>query len=114
MDHGFCSHTYDDWEPWWRLDLMQKYKVNMVVVYGRTDNALYRMQGLELRFGDSPNNHNPVCGTITNYKNATTTFCCNGMEGRYISAVIPGHSEYLHLCEVEVYGEPAPEEYDIC
>ncbi|XP_018430890.1 PREDICTED: fucolectin-like [Nanorana parkeri] len=112
--HGSCSHTDNDMAPWWRLDLKQKYKVNMVVFYGRSDGYLYRMNGLEVRVGDSPNNDNPVCGTITNSNNATTTFCCNGMAGRYISAVIPGRSEYLTLCEVEVYGELAPEEYDVC
>ncbi|XP_018430891.1 PREDICTED: fucolectin-like, partial [Nanorana parkeri] len=101
--HNSCSHTNGEWESWWRLDLQQKHKVNMVVVYGRSDSLLERMKGLEVRVGDSPNIHNPVCGKITNYTNPTTTFHCNGMEGRYISAVIPGRSEYLTLCEVEVY-----------
>ncbi|XP_018425264.1 PREDICTED: uncharacterized protein LOC108798053, partial [Nanorana parkeri] len=105
--HNSCTHTNYEWESWWRLDLQQKYKVNMVVVYGRSDCCKERMNGLEVRVGDSPNNHNPACGTITDYNITTTPFCCNGMEGRYISAVIPGRSEYLHLCEVEVYGEPA-------
>ncbi|XP_018427864.1 PREDICTED: uncharacterized protein LOC108800384, partial [Nanorana parkeri] len=112
--NGFCTTTDDEWESWWRLDLQQKYKVNMVVVYGRSDCCKERMNGLEVRVGDSPNNHNPVCGTITDSNNITTAFYCNGMEGRYISAVIPARSEYLTLCEVEVYGELAPEEYDVC
>ena len=34
------------------------------------------------------------------------TFECNGMEGRYVTVVIPGRAEYLTLCEVEVYGSP--------
>ena len=34
------------------------------------------------------------------------TFECYGMEGRYVTVVIPGRADYLILCEVEVYGSP--------
>ncbi|KAM9404079.1 fucolectin-7-like, partial [Salvelinus alpinus] len=36
----------------------------------------------------------------------SSTFQCNGMEGRYVNVVLPGRSEYLTVCEVEVYGSP--------
>lgn len=32
-------------------------------------------------------------------------FKCHGMEGRWVNVLIPGRSEYLTLCEVEVYAE---------
>ncbi|XP_018426657.1 PREDICTED: fucolectin-like [Nanorana parkeri] len=111
--HGSCSHTIADWEPWWRLDLKQKQSVYVIVVYGRSDYGLWRLQDLEVRIGDSPDNYNPLCGTITNSNNPTTTFCCNGLAGRYISAVIPGRSEQLTLCEVEVYNGTMTEN-DVC
>ena len=38
---------------------------------------------------------------------ATKTFSCRGMIGRYVNIVIP-RREYLHLAEVEVYGEKQP------
>ena len=34
----------------------------------------------------------------------TGNFECNGMDGRYVNIVIPGRTDYLLLCEVEVYG----------
>ncbi|XP_018425263.1 PREDICTED: fucolectin-like [Nanorana parkeri] len=111
--HGSCSHTNQDWEPWWRLDLKQKQSVYVIVVYGRGDDRLERLQDLEVRIGDSLDNNNPLCGTITDYTNPTTTFCCNGMAGRYISAVIPGRREYLTLCEIEVYNGTMTEN-DVC
>ncbi|XP_040208108.1 pentraxin fusion protein-like [Rana temporaria] len=104
--NGFCSHTGADSSPWWRLDMKRKYKVNVVVVSGRSDCCLERMRNLEVRIGNSPDNNNPVCDKITIATSATTTFCCNGMEGQYVSVVIPGRNEYLTLCEVEVYGDP--------
>ena len=36
---------------------------------------------------------------------ATYTYKCSGMEGRYVSIVIPGNKKILTLVEVEVYGE---------
>lgn len=47
------------------------------------------------------------CAVITSIPAGfSETFECNGMEGRYVTVVIPGRAEYLILCEVEVYGSP--------
>ncbi|XP_077349882.1 pentraxin fusion protein-like [Lithobates pipiens] len=108
--HGFCSHTNADLSPWWKVDLKQKYKVNVVVVTGRSDNAMERLMGAEVRIGNSPDNNNPVCGKVTQVSDPTTILCCNGMEGQYVSVVIPGRYEYLTLCHVEVYGDLVTEE----
>ncbi|KAM5158379.1 fucolectin-like [Mantella aurantiaca] len=110
---GFCTHNNADMGAWWSLDLKQRYKVKTVVVSGRSDCCFERMIGLELRIGDSPDNNNPVCGKISS-ATAGITFCCNGMEGQYISVVIPGRNEYLALCEVEVYGDPVTQENHVC
>ncbi|XP_077349880.1 pentraxin fusion protein-like [Lithobates pipiens] len=112
--HGFCSHTNVDPSPWWKVDLKQKYKVNVVVVTGRSDDVMERLMGAEVRIGNSPDNNNPVCGMVTQVSDPTTIFCCNGMEGQYVSVVIPGRSEYLTLCEVEVYGDLVAEEKRVC
>ncbi|XP_072254188.1 pentraxin fusion protein-like, partial [Pyxicephalus adspersus] len=104
--NGSCTHTRGDLEPWWKLDMKRRYNVNIVVVSGRTDCCLERLKGAEIRIGDSPDNNNPVCGTILDVSGPTTTFCCNGMRGRYLSIVIPGRTEYLSLCDVKVYVDP--------
>ncbi|XP_018430880.1 PREDICTED: fucolectin-like [Nanorana parkeri] len=112
-NHNSCTATNEDWEPWWRLDLKQKQSVYVIKVYARSDRFLERLKDLEVRIGDSPDNNNPLCGTITNYNIITTTFCCNGLAGRYVSTVIPGRSECLTLCEVEVYNGTMTEN-DVC
>ncbi|XP_075208838.1 uncharacterized protein LOC142316938 [Anomaloglossus baeobatrachus] len=105
-NNGSCTHTNQVKNPWWKLDLTQTYKISNVVITNRQDCCKERLMGAEVRIGDSPNNVNPVCGRVTNVTSATLSFCCNDMEGRYVSVVIPGRTEYLTLCEVEVYGEP--------
>ncbi|OCT75080.1 hypothetical protein XELAEV_18034070mg [Xenopus laevis] len=100
-----CAHTKEDFAPWWQLDLKKRHKIETVVIVNRMDCCHKRLLGAEIRVGDSAHNNNPVCGTITDVSQATITQFCNGMDGRYVSVVIPGRSEFLQLCEVEVYGE---------
>ncbi|XP_028436274.1 fucolectin-1-like [Perca flavescens] len=102
-----CSCTDNDFNPWWRLDLGKTHKVFSVKITNR-DSYSNRLNGAEIRIGDSlekNGNNNPRCTVISSIPGGSTeTFQCNGMDGRYVNIVIPGRSEYLTLCEVEVYG----------
>ncbi|XP_077349886.1 pentraxin fusion protein-like [Lithobates pipiens] len=100
--NGFCPHTNNDQSPWWKVDMKRKYKVNAVVLTGRSYAVMERLIGAEVRIGNSPDNNNPVCGKVTKITNPTLNFFCDEMEGQYVSVVIPGRSEYLHLYEVEI------------
>ncbi|XP_044213979.1 uncharacterized protein LOC122986724 [Thunnus albacares] len=104
---GSCSCTSYIASPWWRVDLQKTHKVFSVKI---TNENIYphRLDGAEIHVGDSTvnnGNSNTRCAVITHIPAGFThTFDCNGMDGRYVSIVIPGRSDYLHLCEVEVYG----------
>ncbi|CAJ0932314.1 unnamed protein product [Ranitomeya imitator] len=111
---GSCTHTNNQKNPWWKLDLKQMYKISNVVIANRMDCCKERLMGAEVRIGNSPNNNNPVCDKVKSVKSATLSFCCNGMEGQYVSVVIPGRSESLSLCEVEVYGDPVNKGNKVC
>ncbi|XP_053182682.1 fucolectin-1-like [Scomber japonicus] len=104
---GSCTHTAHDLNPWWRLDLGKTHKVFIVNIVSR-DGDPYRLNGAEIRIGNSPEhngNNNPRCAVINNIPaGVIQTYKCNGMDGRYVTIVIPGKREYLILCEVEVYG----------
>eukprot|EP00079_Xenopus_tropicalis_P036631 XP_017950402.1 PREDICTED: uncharacterized protein LOC108644505 [Xenopus tropicalis] len=123
-----CAHTNDDKSPWWRLDLKSRFAVEYVFLVYRMDDKRERLLGAEIRIGDSADNKNAVfclefdakseqgakiniaagqsrVGPSLKATKAIITLCCEGMEGRYVSVVIPGRREYLQLCEVEVYGE---------
>ncbi|KAM4736538.1 LOW QUALITY PROTEIN: fucolectin-5-like [Anableps anableps] len=101
-----CSHTSNDFSPWWRLDMCKTRKVFSIKIVNR-DSAEERLNGAEICIGDSLDNNgnnNPRCAVITvSSGKSLYEFDCNGMEGRY-NIVIPGRSEFLTLCEVEVYG----------
>ncbi|XP_040899833.1 uncharacterized protein si:ch211-215k15.4 [Toxotes jaculatrix] len=103
-----CTHTTNEINPWWRLDLGKTHKVFSVNVTNTRDSVPERLNGAEIRIGDSLSNNgnnNPRCAVISQIPAGfTQNFQCNGMNGRFINIVIPGRAEYLTLCEVEVYG----------
>jgi len=51
-----CSHTKNDISPWWRLDLRVTHKVFSVKITNR-DGASRRLNGAEIRIGDSMENY---------------------------------------------------------
>lgn len=105
-EHGSCSHTSNDINPWWRLDLRKTHKVFSVKITN-IDADPERLDGAEIRIGDSledNGNDNPRCAVITSIPaGGAAEFQCNGMDGRYVNIVIP-REDFLSLCEVEVYG----------
>lgn len=110
---GSCSHTAErETGPWWRVDLHQSYIISEVKITNRGDCCPERLDGAEIRIGnslDNNGNNNDRCTTITHIPNGNTfTFTCDSgtMEGRYVNVVIPGENKTLTLCEVEVYGNP--------
>ncbi|XP_069822710.1 uncharacterized protein [Dendropsophus ebraccatus] len=107
---GECTHTRKELQPWWNLDLKSTYRISSVAITNRGDCCRERINGAEIRIGDSDDNGgvgNPRCGVVfrMNY-GETLSFNCRGMEGRYITIVIPEQKQYLSLCEVQVFGEP--------
>ncbi|KAJ7999310.1 hypothetical protein DPEC_G00193060 [Dallia pectoralis] len=108
---GSCTHTQKDTNPWWRVDLKEVYKVSTVSLTNRKDCCPERLDGAEIRIGNSLENNginNPRCAVVSNIPAGETVyFQCKEMEGRYVVVVIPGRAEWLTLCEVEVYGSPA-------
>uniref|UniRef100_A0A673IUU5 Fucolectin tachylectin-4 pentraxin-1 domain-containing protein n=1 Tax=Sinocyclocheilus rhinocerous TaxID=307959 RepID=A0A673IUU5_9TELE len=104
-----CSSTDIQTNPWWRVDLRYIYRVSRVVITNRLDCCPERINGAEIRIGNSlenNGNNNPICAVISSIPaGVSSTYTCNNMDGRYVSLFIPGDSTILTLCEVEVYGE---------
>ncbi|XP_030609374.1 pentraxin fusion protein-like [Archocentrus centrarchus] len=108
--NGFCSHTAEDeTNPWWRVDLQQSFRITAVKITNRGDCCAERLDGAEIRIGNSlenNGNNNPRCASISRIKTGkTSTYQCDGgsMEGRFVNVFLPGQKKTLTLCEVEVY-----------
>ncbi|KAG8543117.1 hypothetical protein GDO81_025343 [Engystomops pustulosus] len=111
-----CTHTLHDLEPWWRVDMLSRMRVSSVAITNRGDCCAYRLKGAEIRIGNSEEHggrNNPRCAKIPSIGlGETFIFDCDGMEGRFVTIVIPGRKEYLQLCEVQVFAESLDEMKD--
>ncbi|XP_075039882.1 uncharacterized protein LOC142099863 isoform X3 [Mixophyes fleayi] len=107
---GDCTHTKKQLNPWWKLDLKSKHRVMYVAITNRGDCCRERINGAELRIGNSATEggiSNPRCAVVfrMNY-GETMSFNCKGMEGRYMTITIPGEYQFLTVCEVQIFAEP--------
>ncbi|XP_077147958.1 fucolectin-like [Ranitomeya variabilis] len=109
FSHGSCSHTDGDFSPWWRVDLLKSYRINRITITNRNDCCEERLNGAEILVGDSlynNGNNNPRCAVVTTIpRGATKVFLCHDMVGRYVNVIVRGRKEYLHMCEVQVFGD---------
>ncbi|KAG8436108.1 hypothetical protein GDO86_007280 [Hymenochirus boettgeri] len=104
-----CSKTTVETDPWWTVDLKSSHKIWSVAVT-RADCCSEELDGAEIHLGDSAFSwkKNPICGTISKIGfGETYSFNCNGMEGRFVTIVLPGDAKSLTLCEVQIFGVPA-------
>ncbi|XP_068089305.1 uncharacterized protein [Hyperolius riggenbachi] len=110
---GSCACTNNDVSPWWRVDLLQPYKISKVIITNRGDCCWDRLAGASILIGNSTENNgnnNPSCAVISSIQNSSAlTFQCNDMVGQYVNIVIFGQHQFLQLCEVQVFGVPAGE-----
>ncbi|KAJ8340850.1 hypothetical protein SKAU_G00331410 [Synaphobranchus kaupii] len=51
--HASCSHTNNDANPWWRVDLLEEYVVASVTITGLVDCCAERINGAEIHIGNS-------------------------------------------------------------
>ncbi|XP_050969663.1 uncharacterized protein LOC127167579 [Labeo rohita] len=101
-----CTHTASQSDPWWKVDLPKTYSVNTVTITNRPDCCDTRINGAEIRVGNSALDvfGNPLCAVVSTIPaGATYSYSCHGMEGRYVFVTIPGTSKILTVCEVGVY-----------
>uniref|UniRef100_A0A8C6TL17 Fucolectin tachylectin-4 pentraxin-1 domain-containing protein n=1 Tax=Neogobius melanostomus TaxID=47308 RepID=A0A8C6TL17_9GOBI len=108
--HKSCTHTLTTSDPWWRVDLRYEHAITSIVVKNRGDCCAQRLDGAEIRVGNSlanNGNDNPVAITISHIPlGLSKTFkFTKPVEGRYVNVFLPGTDKYLTLCEVEVYGD---------
>ncbi|CAM4630537.1 unnamed protein product [Leuciscus chuanchicus] len=113
MSGGSCSHTHADRDPWWRVggklgvDLGEIYGVTRVSITNRGDAVPERINGGQIRIGNSlennGNNNELAEAVVSITPGETKTFQFKPINGRYVNIIIPRRKEYLTLCEVLVF-----------
>ncbi|KAI7790262.1 putative fucolectin-like [Triplophysa rosa] len=106
-DH--CSTTPVVSNPWWRLDLLDYYEIDTVIIAPKPSCCPEFTTGVEIRIGDSLDNNgnnNPICAVTSGITiHVPVSYSCGAMDGRYVNLAMPGQTTHLTICEVEVYGK---------
>ncbi|KAL7840422.1 hypothetical protein AOLI_G00257450 [Acnodon oligacanthus] len=110
-NHGSCTTTETEENPWWRLDLLDKYTVTSITITNRGDCCSERINGAEIHIGNSlldNRNGNPLAGVISGIPGGfSKTFKFEkGIPGCYVNVFLPGYNLSVMLCEFEVFGYP--------
>ncbi|XP_045178929.2 fucolectin-like [Mercenaria mercenaria] len=111
LKEGSCFHTDKETDPWWRVDLGAMYHIVDVTLFNRIDSDCEiggcnrRTRDLRLSMGTTLESMN-IVGTVPGQIDDIHTFLFpEGKQARYVQVTLEG-LEYLHLCEVQVFGFP--------
>jgi hypothetical protein len=110
---GSVSHTNDDANAWWQVDLGASATINSVIVWGRTDCCSSRLSDYWVFVSNTPFSATDTPATLqsragtwsshqTSMPNPSTSISA-GVTGRYVRIQLSG-TDYLSLAEVQVMG----------
>lgn len=102
------THTQNTYQPWWQVDLGNRYSINQVLIWNRTDCCAERLSNFNIQVSDAPFDGTapvytiPVAGAA-----GSPSVISIGQTGRYVRVQLTG-TNYLSLAEVAVYGTLVP------
>uniref|UniRef100_K1QX71 Fucolectin n=1 Tax=Magallana gigas TaxID=29159 RepID=K1QX71_MAGGI len=105
-----CTHTGGgDTNPWWRVDLLTVYSITSVRIHNRGKDHVgdfsNRLRDVTVTVGLTESDVNTPCGVFAGPGTASQLVvidCPTSPQGRFVK--ISKTSEYLSLCEVDVFG----------
>ncbi len=111
---GSVSHTNDDPNAWWEVDLGYSTTVSSIVIWNRTDCCGSRLSDYWVFVSDTPFLSTDTPATLQNrpgtwsshqttQPNPSVSVSIPQAQGRYVRVQLSG-TNYLALAEVQVYG----------
>ncbi|XP_048580608.1 uncharacterized protein LOC5507741 isoform X2 [Nematostella vectensis] len=109
-DTKSCTHTENENNPWWRVDLGREHIITDVLIVNRYNN-FERLKNFDVRVGiHQDQSLNPTCNDrvrTVGQGQALRVQCNPPIPGRHIAIQMIGKG-ILTLCEVSVYSRTAP------
>src|SRR5260370_77855 len=112
--HGSVSHTNQDANAWWQVDLGASAAVDSISIWNRTDCCSDRLNDYWVFVSDTPFGPSDTPATLQNrtgtwsshqtgFPNPSSTITVNA-QGRYVRVQLSG-TNYMNLAEVQVFGQ---------
>lgn len=95
---GTCTHTEKQADPWWKVDLMDEYHIDKVIVWNRVDCCQDLLKGFEVKLCCPWKK----CARESHLQRENVA-TCHHEKGRYVRVDVKGTAQ-LAMCEVQVYG----------
>ncbi len=107
------SHTLNDKNAFWEIDLGANYRIDTLNIWNRTDCCADRLKDFRILVSDKPFNSDSLAAAnasgVKQFRFPGTAqqkeFFNIGMNGRYVRVQLAG-TGYLQLAEVEILGAP--------
>src|SRR5260370_108215 len=111
---GSVSHTNQDANAWWQVDLGNSAAVSSISIWNRTDCCSDRLGDYWIFVSDTPFGPSDTPATLqsrpgtasshqTSFPNPSTTIALSA-QGRYVRVQLSG-TNYLNMAEVKVFGQ---------
>lgn len=100
------THTNNEAQPWWRVDLLGTYTLSRIVLWNRTDCCGDRLSNFNVSVSADAQNWTAV-HTQPGAAGASLTIETPGRTARYVKVQLTG-TGYLGLAEVQVFGNQVP------
>ncbi|XP_014915125.1 fucolectin-1-like [Poecilia latipinna] len=104
-----CSHTNQQIDPWWSVDLQGVYNISCISIYNvHQENKVTDISGAKIYIGNSRQNN----GTNNKLVQNITAFLANqinvyefpsSVSGRYVTVIRPENT-FMVLCDVKITG----------
>ncbi len=111
---GSVTHTLNDVNAWWQVDLGAAHNISSINVYNRTEANSARLTNYNVFVSDTPFTSTNLGTTlaqsgVSNYPNSGTagspSSSAVGRTGRYVRLQLNG-TNYLSIAELQVVGNP--------
>ncbi len=111
-NNNSITHTSEDNNPWWEVDLGAVYDISKIKIWNRADACCWnRLQNFHVMVSESPISANSttenqfISGAHSFTAADQTSLILEGnIKGRYVRIFLPGNKKVLSLTEVEVFG----------
>ena len=115
--NGSITHTLQDAQAWWEVDLGDLYEIDQINFYGRTDCCKDRLRDAYVIASPTPFSSNDLQTTlgrsnirytfVANYPDSMNTVQMEKFQARYVRIQLR-ETNYLSLAEVQVFGCSTP------
>jgi len=106
---GSVSHTFNDPQAWWQVDLGTIYDIDSIVLWNRTDSNGERLNNFNVSVLDGEGKLIWIASNLSTFPSSLTLTLPDNILGEIVKVQLIGW-DYLQLAEVQVFGSnPVPE-----